>query len=155
MQRFELNVLPQVYDYATPFKRDMGFTHDWWHSRAGRVGEDPFTGKDYVQFLVNDVEIGRAEISDWLLTDNYSGVDSELAAKQIWFFEIRQDARLKGFGAEFAKSLISHYAEIPLAAFSEEADEFWRGIGWHHYPRKDGEGEPIYRNLFVSEIVGE
>ncbi|WP_269077567.1 hypothetical protein [Corynebacterium resistens] len=39
-----------------------------------------------------------------------------------------------------------------MIAFSEGADEFWAGIGWHYYPRKDG--DPHYRKLFVSRKIG-
>ncbi|MGO2864573.1 GCN5 family acetyltransferase [Corynebacterium casei] len=154
MQQFELRILPQVEDFVTPFKRNSGFERTWWHSRAGYVGSDPFSDKDYIQFLIDETEVGRAEVTDWVLTDTYVGVHSEIAAKQITFFEIHQDNRRKGYGTEFISYLIAHYSELPLAAFSENADEFWAGIGWHHFPRRDGEGQPYIRNLYVSGPAG-
>ncbi len=135
----------------TPFQVVEGFDDRWWHEGAGRVGDDTLGGKDYIQFLADGMEVGRAEITDWQLSDGYIGVDLEVRAKEIWFFEIRRDLRRQHYGAEFARHLIRHYAAFPLIAFSEGADEFLAGIGWHYYPRKDGNTH--YRKLFVSQTI--
>lgn len=76
-----------------------------------------------------------------------------MPTKEIWFFEIRHDLRRQHYGAEFAKHLIRHYTAWPLIAFSEDADEFWAGIGWHYHPRKDGDAH--YRKLFISQKTGK
>ena len=152
VDRLQLKVLQQVEDYVTPFQLVEGFDDRWWHDRAGRVGDDTLGGTEYIQFLADGVEVGRAEVTDWQLSDSYVGVDSTVPTKEIWFFEIRHDLRRQHYGAEFARHLISHYAGYPLTAFSECADEFWAGIGWHYYPRKDG--DPHYRKLFVSQKIG-
>ena len=152
VDRLQLRVLQQIEDYVTPFQVVEGFDDRWWHDRAGRVGDDTLGGKEYIQFLADSVEVGRAEVTDWPLSDSYIGVDSTVPTKEIWFFEIRHDLRRQHYGAEFARHLISHYAGYPLIAFSEGADEFWVGIGWHYYPRKDG--DPHYRKLFVSRKIG-
>lgn len=138
VDRLQLRVLQQVEDYVTPFQVVEGFDDCWWHDRAGRVGEDSPEGKEYIQFLADGVEVGRAEVTDWPLSDSYIGIDSEVLTKEIWFFEIRRDLRRHHYGAAFARHLISHYSGFPLIAFSEGADEFWSGIGWHYYPRKTG-----------------
>ena len=150
-----MRVLPQELDYRKPYKRAIGFTERWWHDPTDRVGDDPLGGKEYLQFLVNGDEIGRAEISDWQLSDAYVGIDENIATKQIWFFEIRQDSRRHGYGAEFAHHLIKRYPGIPLIAFSEGADEFWKGIGWHYYPREDGMKWPDCSPLFASEELNQ
>lgn len=155
MSRFELRVLPQEEDYRTPYELVEGFDDRWWHDRAGRVGDDDLGGKEYLQFLADGNEIGRAEITDCSLSDSYDGIDTPVATKEIWLFEIRQDARRHGCGAAFAQHLLEHYQGTPLIAFSEDADEFWSGIGWRYYPHKNGEGWPHYRSLFISEQVGQ
>ena len=136
----------------TPFQVVEGFDDRWWHGRAGRVGEDSLEGREYIQFLADGMEVGRAEVAGWQLSDSYFGIDSEVLTKEIWFFEIRRDLRRQHYGAEFARHLICHYTGFPLAAFSEGADKFWAGIGWHYYPRKDG--DPHYRKLYVSQKIG-
>lgn len=151
MESLELRVLQQAEDYVTPYQVVEGFDDRWWHDRAGRVGEDTLGGNDYIQFLADGVEVGRAEVTDWQLSESYIGVDSEVSTKEIWFFEIRRDLRRQHYGAEFARHLIRHYAAWPLIAFSEGADEFWTGICWHYYPRKDGDTR--YRKLFISEDI--
>lgn len=155
MSRFELGVLPQEEDYQTPYELVEGFNDRWWHDRAGPVGEGGLDGKEYLQFLAEGNEVGRAEITDWLLSDGYEGIDTPISTKEIWFFEIRQELRRHGYGAEFAQHLVEYYPGIPLIAFSEDADEFWSGIGWHYFPRKDGIGWPQYRSLFISEQISQ
>lgn len=155
MSRFELIILPQEEDYQTPYELVGGFNDRWWHDRAGRVGKNGLRGKEYLQFLVDGVEVGRAEITDCSLSGSYHGIDAPVRTKEICFFEIRQDARRHGYGAAFVQHLVEHYPGVLLIAFSEGADEFWSGIGWHYCPRKDGEGWPHYRSLFISEQIDQ
>lgn len=152
MEYAELRFLVQEVDFQSPFPfGDEGFRDDWWHSNVGRVGDDTLGGTDYVQLLLDGIEMGRASLTDWQLSDSYIGIDADVPTKEIWFFEIRSTARRRGLGAEFASLLREHYASTPLIAFSEGADEFWDGIGWIHYPRKDGDTH--YRKLFISERI--
>ena len=108
----------------TPFQVVEGFDDRWWHRMAGRVGDDTLGGKEYIQFLADGVEVGRAEVTDWQLSDSYVGVDSTVPTKEIWFFEIRHDLRRQHYGAEFARHLISHYAGYPLIAFPKVLTSF-------------------------------
>lgn len=154
MVDLQLKVLQQVVNRVKPYQVLEGFDRRWWHDSARNLGEDTRGGTDYIQFLADGVEVGRAEVSGWQLSDSYIGIDSKVPTKQIWFFEIRRDFRRQQYGAEFARYLIRHYAACPLIAFSHEADEFWAGIGWYYYPRKDG-NTIHYRKLFVSQKIGD
>ena len=153
MGSFELRAMPQVEDYRKPYDPAVGFNDSWWHDQAERVSDAGFSGKEYLQFLAKGTEIGRAEIIDCSLSDSYVGINAPVRSKEICFFEIRQDTRRCGYGAAFAQHLVERYPMTPLIAFSEGADEFWSGIRWHYYPRKDGEEWPRYRNLYISEQI--
>lgn len=152
MKKAELRFLVQESDFQSPFPfGDEGFQDRWWHSDIAPVEDATLCGTHYAQLLLDGVEMGRAILTDWQLSDSYIGIDTEVPTKEICFFEIRSTARRRGLGARFASLLREHYAGMPLAAFSEDADEFWRSIGWICYPRKDGDTN--YRNLFISERV--
>jgi GCN5-like N-acetyltransferase len=152
MTLFELKFLESAKDYASPFPHDPeGFTDTWWIPDIDTPNYDALDGTKLIQFLVDHVEVGRAKITDWRLSTAYIGINSEINTKQIWFFEIHQNVRRKGYGTEFAKQLTNIYPDIPLIAFSENADDFWPRIGWIHYPRKDGDKH--CRKLFISKTV--
>ncbi|HAT1291291.1 TPA: GCN5 family acetyltransferase, partial [Corynebacterium striatum] len=63
VDRLQLKILQQVEDYVTPFQVVEGFDDRWWHRMAGRVGDDTLGGKEYIQFLADSVEVGRAEVT--------------------------------------------------------------------------------------------
>lgn len=152
MGKAVLRFLVQEVDFQSPFPfGDEGFQDNWWHSDIGRVGDDALGGTQYAQLLLDGVEMGRARLTDWQLSDSYIGIDTAVPTKEIWFFEIRSTARRRGLGARFASLLREHYAGMPLVAFSEGADEFWDSIGWIYYPRKDGDTDD--RKLFISEQI--
>lgn len=149
----ELRILEQTEDYRSPFEYDTeGFNDQWWHGRAGPVGDTTLGGTIYVQFLKDDLEIGRAELTPWKLSASYVGLNKSLPCLQIWFFEIRTQFRGKDFGSMFASRLAEHFSDLPLIAFSEGADKFWDSIGWYYFPRKDGKTQS-YRKLFVSRTL--
>ncbi|MGV3103799.1 GCN5 family acetyltransferase [Rothia sp. 32237D007AR] len=153
MDQAELKILEQTQDYVSPFEYGTsGFNNDWWHGRAGKIGDTSLGGFTYLQLCLNGTEIGRAEITLWDLSDSYIGIDEVVKVREIWFFEIREEYRNQGFGAEFARLLIEAFPDRPLIAFSEGADDFWRSAGWHYYPRKDGETMGI-RKLFISRKI--
>jgi GCN5-like N-acetyltransferase len=152
MTLFELKFLEPAKDYTSPFPHDPeGFTDTWWIPNIDMPYYDDLGGTKLIQFLVDHVEVGRAKITDWCLSTAYIGINSEINTKQIWFFEIHQNARRKGYGTEFAKQLINIYPDVPLIAFSENADDFWSRIGWIYYPRKDGDKH--CGKLFISKTV--
>lgn len=154
MENAFLQSLKQTEDCRSPFPAGVpGFSELWWQRRCGRVNDTPvITGTEYIQLWIDGVEIGRAELTDWTLSDSYIGISSEVPTKEIWFFEIREDQRGKGYGRFFAQALKSRYPSLPLIAFSMNADDFWSAIGWHHYPRKDNDTLG-YNPLFISEAI--
>ena len=155
MQKYELHILSQTKDYETPYQVVEGFNTSWWHTRAGRIDVNLRGSKEYLQFRVNGMEVGRAEVIDCHLANDYNGIDIPVETKEISFFEIRQDLRRRGYGTTFVQHIVAHYNGTPVIAFSEEADAFWSSIGWSYYQRKDGEGWPYWRSLFTSEVISQ
>lgn len=147
--------MSQTKDYETPYQVVEGFNTSWWHTRAGRIDVNLRGSKEYLQFRVNGMEVGRAEVIDCHLADDYNGIDIPVETKEISFFEIRQDLRRCGYGTTFVQHIVAHYNGTPVIAFSEEADAFWSSIGWSYYQRKDGEGWPYWRSLFTSEVISQ
>lgn len=151
MTKKELRFLTQEKDYQSPFPTDDPEFRDWWwNGNSGRLGEDPFGSTEYVEFLVDGKDVGRAKLTNWQLSASYVGIDTKRFVKEIWFFEIRSSACGQGHGTEFASLLAEQFTGTPLIAFSEGADEFWENIGWIYYPRKDGDASSYWK-LFVSE----
>lgn len=130
-----------------------GFNNSWWQRSIGRVGEDIFNGAKYFQLVSREKEIGRAEVVGKILSDSYMGIDYKLDAYEITFIEIQEDFRCLGFGNRFINLMEDYYSGKVLFAFSEGADGFWSRIGWRHYPRKDSEGWPYCRPLFISQEI--
>ena len=153
MHQYELRILSQKEDYNTPYQVVRGFNTSWWHRRDGRIDATIRDSKEYLQFLVNGTEVGRAEVIDCKLGADYDGIDKPITTKEITFFEIRDDVRRCGYGTAFAQCIITRYAGTPVIAFSEDADLFWSGIGWVYFRRKDGEGWPYWRSLFASLAI--
>lgn len=146
---FKLPKKKQVQDYLIPFDYDAdGFNSDWWFGRAGTIMDGDHT--DYVTLLLDDVEVARAEITPWELSDSYLHLSGQRTVYEIWFFEVRESCRAQGIGRKFAEMLTAEYSPTELIAFSEKADEFWSAIGWTKCPRKDG--DPHYRPLFVNSV---
>ena len=139
MHQHELRILLQKEDYNKPYQVVRGFNTSWWHRRAGRVDATIRDSKEYLQFLVNGTEVGRAEVVDCQLAADYDGIDTPITTKEITFFEIRDDVRRCGYGTAFAQRIAVRYTGTPVIAFSEDADLFWAGIGLVHFRRKDGE----------------
>lgn len=71
MEKAELRFLVQEVDFQSPFPfGDEGFQDDWWHSNIGPVGDDTLGGTQYAQLLLDGVEMGRARLTDWQLSDS-------------------------------------------------------------------------------------
>ena len=124
MHQYELRILSQKEDYNTQYQVVRGFNTSWWHRRAGRIDATIRDSKEYLQFLVNGTEVGRAEVIDCKLGADYDGIDKPITTKEITFFEIRDDVRRCGYGTAFAQCIITRYAGTPVIAFSEDADLF-------------------------------
>lgn len=155
MNNCELRALQQTKDFTSPFNYDIdGFNKDWWHRQCNQVNDSITQGTEFLQLLANGAEVGRAETSDSILSPDYLGLNKEVASKEIEFFEIREDVRSQGYGTEFVRRLTERYLELPLIVFSlEEAENFWKRLGWIYYPRKDE--SPGYRKLFISQKISQ
>lgn len=120
-----------------------GFTEGWWSQIY-----DPQIPTEHVSLREEDQEIARASINLGIVLDYYVGVEKPSHFNEIVFFEVRKDKRRKGIGRYFVSLLVQKYPELSLCAFSEDADYFWREIGWTYCPQIDG--DTTNRPLFVS-----
>lgn len=146
-----LQKIVQKEDFVSPLQASPGFTEHWWDLANTRRVNDEYS--IYYQLLRNGEEIGRAEVlGNNTLEGPYQGVDCPLGVNEISFFEIREDFRREGYGRKFAEFLKKAYPDQILAAFSEEADDFWGNIGWFYCPREEGDTR-FYRKLFLSQAV--
>lgn len=153
MDQVELKILKQIRDYDSPFERGTsGFDDGWWHGRAEKVGDDSLGAITYLQLCLNGIEIGRAEVGPWDLSDSYLGFEETVKVWEIQFIEIRKEYRNQGFGIEFVRLLTESFPDRPLIAYSEEADDFWVSAGWHRCPGNDGETMGN-RPLFISRKI--
>ncbi|MCG7278774.1 hypothetical protein MHJ95_07225 [Corynebacterium imitans] len=127
-----------------PFNPHEGFCSHWW---VGQADE----GSEFLQFRVDGRVVARAEVKQ----DNASsfpemeGLKTPPVLQEVVFIEVDRGYRSKGFGTDFIARLEEHYADFTLAAYSEEADDFWRSVGWHHCPHRDGQ-DSCRRNFFTS-----
>ena len=85
MHQHELRILSQKEDYNTPYQVVRGFNTSWWHTRAGRIDATIRDSKEYLQFLVNGTEVGRAEVIDCKLGADYDGINKPILTKEITF----------------------------------------------------------------------
>lgn len=85
MHQYELRILSQKEDYNTPYPVVRGFNTRWWHTRAGRIDAAIRDSKEYLQFLVNGTEVGRAEVIVCRLAADYDGIDKPIITKEITF----------------------------------------------------------------------
>lgn len=66
----------------------------------------------------------------------------------IHFFEISEDHRRRGCGTEAVQLIADRYGDMPLVAFSQDADHFWGVLGWARYEHRT---EPDhFRPMYVS-----
>jgi hypothetical protein len=144
----ELRGIFQTEDYQSPFNlRTPGFNDRWWGGRLHRlaaVGHDTFIVLDGVE------EVARAEVDPkYVLAGHYVGLRTPRSVVNVGFFEVRADLRLRGYGQEAVELLIHQYPGRDLIAFSEQADHFWAGSGWVHFPRADGSRrhQPLFAHL--------
>lgn len=141
-----LTVLTQLSDFQTPFDVDaLGFTEGWWDHRVGRARDQH---SDFLSFTLNGNEVARAEVDRGTINNIYVGLTPAPEIVDVVFFEVRESRRRAGVGRAAIALIERRYDGEMLIAFSEEADDFWSGIGWTHYPRADR--SPHHRPLFVS-----
>lgn len=142
----DVRQLELIDRYHLPFDAGvLGFNERWWVNRPVPMMRDRH---DWFSFVVDGEEVARAEV-DWAtrLGGDYAGPPLPREVVQITFIEVRADRRGAGIGRWTITSLISRYPGSVLVAFSEQADDFWAGVGWERRRRADGDAR--YRPLFV------
>jgi hypothetical protein len=142
----ELREAVQRADYESPFDLSVpGFEERWW-DHAKRIR---FDAEDTFSFFDGAEEVARAEVvHDWDFDRiSYELIDLDPHAPNISFFEVRRDCYRQGVGRAALKLLASHYGNRDIIAYSEDADEFWAGIGWRRVRRLDG--DEAFRPLFA------
>jgi ribosomal protein S18 acetylase RimI-like enzyme len=127
----------------TPFEPSDSFNPDWWDHPPYGV-DDPW----YVQVLRDGEEVGRVELDEIVGLRHY-GVDRRLESKalEIQFIEVSSTCRRQGIATAIVRELEERHADRTLVAFSEQADDFWRSLGWDRYVHPT---RPFNRPLFVQ-----
>lgn len=134
---------------SKPYAPVAGFRSDWWLGDVAGKAKDWFTFRDS-----QHEELVRAEVEPHADTARgYQGVMVPADGfAQITYFEVRADRRGDDFGTEAAELLTRFYQGRSLAAFSEQADDFWTSVGWtpHRPLLEPDDYEGHYQTFYVS-----
>lgn len=152
MTVFTLEFLQCSDECSSPYPRIENFEERWWNDDCSfRDLEDLRDEFDFIQLRGDGEILGRAMLSDAQPGDQYVGAPLEVWGKKIWFFEIRQDRRRRGYGTEFIRMLCKHYFGIPLFAYAiDDATGFWASLKWNRYDVIESERDS-FSPLFISE----
>lgn len=128
-----------------PFSESDDFTDGWWDDAI--YGFEP--SQRFYAFFVGQHEVARAEIEvQHTLNPEYEPPGHPGPYAIIHFFEVSEDHRRIGYGTDAVQLLADRYEDMPLVAYSQNADEFWGSLGW---PRYEHTTEPdSFRPMFVS-----
>lgn len=126
MHQHELRVLSQKEDYNTPYQVVRGFNTSWWHTRAGRIDAAIRDSKEYLQFLVNGTEVGRAEVIDCRLAADYDGIEKPITTKEITFSRYAMMFGVVGMGQLLLSTLPAVILELQLLHFQRGLTCFGR-----------------------------
>lgn len=126
MHQHELRILLQKEDYNKPYQVVRGFNTSWWHRRAGRVDATIRDSKEYLQFLVNGTEVGRAEVVDCQLAADYDGIDTPITTKEITFLRYVMMFGVVATGQLSLSALPSVIPELQLLHFQRMLTYFGR-----------------------------
>ena len=131
--------------YSPSFEyKPEGFNTRWWHEHHD--------GMDWFNFLHGNIELARAGIiSPYTLSDTYENIIPPCKGVEIAFFEVHKDYRGRGIGRYSLELIKRKYPNTKLFAFSKNADGFWSGIGWVHYPRQDGHAEHYWKLYIYND----
>lgn len=132
-------------DRVVPFDSADGFTKQWW------VRLDSST-HEWFTFTDSGEEVARAQIDPKAQIGSlYRDVPSPPRGfATIAFFEVRQDLHRQGIGRRAIALLQQKYPDTTMAAFSENADDFWTGLGWLRHEHRT---KPRSQPLFLSPSV--
>ena len=129
-----------------PYLRDNSFTYGWWHRLWDLSGRYSLWSA-----RLDGVEVARVELDDEVSYDHYTRVPAlGPSVLEVDFFEVSSTMRCRGIGRQVLRGLARRFPDRRLVAFSEEADDFWSGLGWTRYDHP--EGFPAYRPFFVAPV---
>lgn len=135
-------------EYIPPLERITGFRED----RNSHGTSHP----DYFHELRREGEaVCRAGVApvDYPIGDHYnSQLRYPNGAARINYIETREGFERQGFAKELVEHLIKYHRPRQLVGFSEDADDFWIGIGWtsHYHP----EG-PSWQTFFTAPTFND
>lgn len=125
------------------------FTVGWWDDawRFHHPGK-----RRWFQATAVGVEVGRVEIESGDGDDYYVGREilGEDPILGIEFIDVAETHRRRGVGTAIVRQLEDRFRGHRLVAFSEDADVFWRSLGWIRIEHP--EGAELYRPLFVQPV---
>lgn len=147
----QMQRVPLVEKYAVGWKSPFppnaeGFTSQWWDMPVRSKNPN---ANEFYHWTMDGREVARALVKPGeKIFDRYEGIYApfELVCN-LQFFEVKGDLRIRGIGREAIRQLEIEFFDQTLIAFSEQADRFWRSVGWQLCPRVDH--DPRYRPLFV------
>jgi GNAT superfamily N-acetyltransferase len=130
----------------SPFERSDSFDAFEWWDRVPYWNDDPW----YIQILRDGEEVGRLELDEIVGLRDY-GVDRPLKFKplEIQFIEVSSTCWRQGIATAIVRGLEERHPDRTLVAFSQEADDFWRSLGWDRYVHPT---RPWNRPLFVHNM---
>lgn len=148
MSEIRIEGLSEPIHLCKPFTELHGFNPRWWHGYADVANSRECY--EWVVLIVDNAELGRAEVMGERLDTVFTGLSSPVEVKEIQFFEIREGHRGERLGTKFIALLEARYPGETLIVFSEDADDFWERIGWMHQPRAFGDTTGM-RKMFTSK----
>lgn len=139
---------PRGERWWVPFGSADGFEPRWWC--ANKSTRD--IGHRFVQVLRGGQEVARLELDDTLRLgelDHYAAVPvSAKPTLEIQLLEVAYRYRRQGIASAAVNLLDAAHPDHRLAAFSEQADDFWGSLpGWNRYVTK--RSPHLTRTLFI------
>lgn len=109
-----------------------GFKKHWWWDDS-TLGISPG-----FSFFKHGEEVARAEVKPDQISGSYIGLKTPRSVELITYFEVHKNLRRRGLGREAILLLLREHPDDDMAAFSEDADDFWGHIGWDKFPHTSG-----------------
>lgn len=138
----DLELIALKYGRYKPFDEHDGFTDRWWNGPA--YGELRY---QFYKVLGDGAEVARVELDEDIASTPHYKTAPKLGSTglEIQFIEVAEGHRGQGIGTAVVHRLAELHSDRRLAAFSEEADDFWESLGWEPH-----EGPPQHRVLFIQ-----
>jgi len=131
-----------------PFDVVDGFEPRWWCINKNTRD----IGQRFVKVLLAGQEVARLELDDTLRLgelDHYAGVPSSAKPTlEIQLIEVSHQRRRERIATAVIDLLDARHPDHRLAAFSEQADDFWGSLPrWQRYVTK--RSPHLSRTLFI------